>query len=438
MWKTGSLPGRVSRLLPLFLLLAGCDETWMQFHGNGPSSGFVPIDVAPAVRTRWRARVGGVTYSSPVVGPDGTIYVGNTDGELVAVNPDGSERWRSAFPGTRILSSPAVAAAGEIYVVTSRKAEDGTVSSSLSRVEADGSRTWTTGFPEGGITTASPKLWSFEQRTHVLVQVLNKSAAELVIVQDDGAILHRHDVDICPPPGADLWPDFFEDIAGFLSDIWDVFSEIPSDFDPAALDIPTVFGWPDPTVAVLSRPGEDEAGVIVANGCGVSAWRWAPPVLTSVWIHEVSEERRRYSSPAVFEGGLLALAGEDRRVRGFDALTGELLWEQELAESILSSPASFGRQIWVASLNHLVMLDYNGDILDEIDLGESEETAASVALGANLGFLSTTSALHSFGFDFDPVISIRPLDGGLSSPAIGSDGTLYVVSGDELWAFPGP
>ncbi len=42
-------------------------------------------------RTDWHARTEGMTNSSPVEGPDGTIYVGTTLGTVFALSPDGGE-----------------------------------------------------------------------------------------------------------------------------------------------------------------------------------------------------------------------------------------------------------------------------------------------------------------------------------------------------------
>ena len=54
-------------------------------------------------------------YSSPTVGPGGTIYVGNSDGTLYAVNPDGTKKW-VFHTGASVTASPAIASDGTIYV----------------------------------------------------------------------------------------------------------------------------------------------------------------------------------------------------------------------------------------------------------------------------------------------------------------------------------
>jgi outer membrane protein assembly factor BamB len=56
--------------------------------------------------------------STPAVGADGTIYVGSNDGNVHAINPDGTAKgglWPFATGGA-VISSPAVGADGTIYV----------------------------------------------------------------------------------------------------------------------------------------------------------------------------------------------------------------------------------------------------------------------------------------------------------------------------------
>lgn len=46
---------------------------------------------------KWEFLTGGVVYSSPAIGTDGTIYVGSGDGKLYAINPDGTKKWEFAI-----------------------------------------------------------------------------------------------------------------------------------------------------------------------------------------------------------------------------------------------------------------------------------------------------------------------------------------------------
>ena len=60
----------------------------------------------------------GSTYSSPAVGRDGTVYLGSSDGRLVALTPSGAVKWiwDGGIRACGIESSPALAANGDVYV----------------------------------------------------------------------------------------------------------------------------------------------------------------------------------------------------------------------------------------------------------------------------------------------------------------------------------
>ena len=69
---------------------------------------------------KWRLQTGGVVRSSPAIGPDGTIYVGSYDNRLYAINPSGTVKWYY-ITGSNIPSSPAIAADGTIIFGSSDK-----------------------------------------------------------------------------------------------------------------------------------------------------------------------------------------------------------------------------------------------------------------------------------------------------------------------------
>jgi outer membrane protein assembly factor BamB len=91
-------------------------------HGNvlvGSQIGTL-YDIRPeggsfASQVIWTAVTGGPIFSSPVVGPSGTIYVGSNDGNLYAIGKAGITSW-TYLTGGAVQSSPAVAPSGEVYV----------------------------------------------------------------------------------------------------------------------------------------------------------------------------------------------------------------------------------------------------------------------------------------------------------------------------------
>jgi len=65
-----------------------------------------------------------VDASSPAISADGTIYFGTnigemSGGEIIAVNPDGTERWRKKIAGLWVESSPSIGEDGTVYIGSS-------------------------------------------------------------------------------------------------------------------------------------------------------------------------------------------------------------------------------------------------------------------------------------------------------------------------------
>jgi outer membrane protein assembly factor BamB len=99
---------------------------------------------------------GGWTYSAgaeasgPVVGPDGTVYLGG-GGKLSAVSPDGQAKWVFIPPMAGVVSTPAVTVDGYLYVlvVSGKKNLALQIADSLYAVNPDGSQRWACGLSEG-------------------------------------------------------------------------------------------------------------------------------------------------------------------------------------------------------------------------------------------------------------------------------------------------
>lgn len=70
----------------------------------------------PSVRPSrlWTYQTGARVFASPVAGHDGTVYVGSLDGQFVALDPDGSLKWRYAA-GQKIYPSALVVGSSVIF-----------------------------------------------------------------------------------------------------------------------------------------------------------------------------------------------------------------------------------------------------------------------------------------------------------------------------------
>ncbi len=120
-------------------------------------------------RLRWVHRTGARVHAAPVIGADGTIYVGSTDRSFVAIARDGSLRWRYAG-GDRFYASAAIMRDGTIVIGN----HDGTVVA----LSPEGLVRWQRqlGGPidaslalddEDGIYVAADGLWALDPRGNV-------------------------------------------------------------------------------------------------------------------------------------------------------------------------------------------------------------------------------------------------------------------------------
>ena len=105
------------------------------------------IAVYPNGTIKWVYEAGGfMTGSSPAIAEDGTIYFGSWDDFLHAINPDGSKKWKFYVGSDAISSSPNIGADGTIYF--------GTMGRKVFAVNSNGTEKWR--YLTGSDITASP------------------------------------------------------------------------------------------------------------------------------------------------------------------------------------------------------------------------------------------------------------------------------------------
>jgi hypothetical protein len=112
-------------------LVMGCgkkSETETQGQANAPVKPEVPGSKQETPKTSskssaqkpgtvlWEFETGGNVYSSPAIGPDGTVYVGSHDNKLYAINPKSGVKLWEFETGGYVSSSPAIGSDGTVYV----------------------------------------------------------------------------------------------------------------------------------------------------------------------------------------------------------------------------------------------------------------------------------------------------------------------------------
>ena len=92
------------------------DGFWSKFHGDSRNTGQATTGAPTGGNLLWKFAVDEkIVFSSPVVGKQGTIYVGSYDHYIYAINPDGSLKWKFQT-GDVIDSTPVIDRNETVYV----------------------------------------------------------------------------------------------------------------------------------------------------------------------------------------------------------------------------------------------------------------------------------------------------------------------------------
>lgn len=404
--------------------------SWPEFHGDGANHGALFVATNFAIAPKWSVEVGPVMHSSPVVGGDGTVYVGNVDGQLFAIDRLGFVRWAVNFREP-IDSTPAASAGGLIYVITTRLAGPDEYQSTLRILSPSGALLRSVALP-GGYTTSSPKVWHSGEKEYVFLYARRGFDESSLLAFDSSGALLDHEIMFCNTPATGAVP-IWDDVGVVFEVIWDgLFGGGPGvDFDPAVSppDLTEEFGWIEASAAIVDEPnltrGNKPIIVLVDKACFLKAFEWEAPTLVELWSKRHSFLFQ--STPALI-GSSFVLGARDGHVRAYDVLTGDEAWDVDLGIGpIMGTPASFGGVVFVAGLEGARMLDAgNGSVLQETSF--ASPTVASPALSASHVIVSLKDELTTYSFDFTRRAHANDGRGGLSSPAIGADGTIYAIA----------
>lgn len=82
------------------------DSPWPKFRRTSRQDARSPIPAVVTDAAPWTFATGKGIFSSPVIGADGTVYVGSADRTFYAIGPDGLLRW--SFETGEIVDSAAL------------------------------------------------------------------------------------------------------------------------------------------------------------------------------------------------------------------------------------------------------------------------------------------------------------------------------------------
>jgi outer membrane protein assembly factor BamB len=435
-------------LLALVFAVGGCSPPavgWRSFHGDLAGHGFRDVKSGFALSPAWVSETLSIAASSPVIGTDArnaeVVYVGTADGRLVAIDAEtGTVLWRSTLgeskaPG-RIVSAPAAVDDG-VLVITTVAPEPGRLQSTLHKVDRQGLSRWSFAFPDGGFSTGAPKAMRVAGKALVVfgatVATPGRLRSELLVVRDAGSfgeLLDRGSLGDCPVEGAP---------PGVQAEIGRVWSRLAS--APGARGDNGPGAWFDPTPAVVQAGRLNPLVAVVDNHCRIGAFEWNGSRLVALW--QASHPGEKHSSPALLPNRLMVFGGQSGRLFAYDAETGVKMWEAPMGAPVLATPAAAGGAVFVIAGDQLqAVAAVNGGAI--IQSGAPQRlklpaaTLSSPAVTAQRVYVAAGEML-TVSHDFKVRSHNTGFAGnGLSSPAVGGDGSLYVVAADgSLWKYQG-
>lgn len=424
---------------------------WKYPHGDSANTGFAKLVTAPAARPMRAAAVGEIASGAgPVVGPDGTVYIGNLYGQVLAFHADGSPAWSRQLPkGQWVTSSPVVGADGSIYVVAETRfliqgsTSDYRYESTLHKFSPGGGWLYQAPFPQRwtgypyssrGDANAAPNIWRSNGVEAIIVPAIYGNpvytSLRLIAFSTSGAVLGDTFV-WEPSPGTVTGSG-----DGFFCGLVPCFyGKVPpplpcTDF---SVCLPEDTDWPLPGVAIWQSGKGETPTVMVSNGLQDTVGYTFDPAHGFTERFRVQDTKRNLASaPVVLPDGhtVVAASGEKLNRLTFTGPNFAPLADStgQLGE-VAAAPTRLpdGRLIAIELGGGLAAFSGGNVLSAHINLfGQS---IASAAASCNYLYVASAGAFTTFDVStLTAVATVQWYGGGRSSPAIGPGGHVYAVA----------
>jgi hypothetical protein len=434
---------------------------WERPHGDGANLNFENVATAKAGSLGSKTVSGLGTFApgaGPVIAADGTVYLGNKEGEVIALRADGTPYWRRKISGGQhIVASPVIGADGTVYVLGTSHATDHRVDppvvvydSALHRFTASGGYLGASPLPQhehGGAAVSPPNIWRYQGKEMVIVPASYRHGnidVRMIAFDPNGAVVADQIVTTIVPQlfGGNGKPAWMNVVCG-LTIIGCVGAEfersdgvIPSGADGAGVF--TYAGGGTPFV-VISDNLHDVVGYTFSGGAFIESFR----------MHDKNRFVR--SAPAILPDGHAIIGFEGVKIDDDGAPVGS-----GTGGAIFTGP-NFNKVTPISGIytvyatptrladGRVLLLDSYGTLT----VLQDNAVAAQLKLAGRSIVSPVASQTHVFvsmadGFftldatSLAQVSQVNWENGGKSQPAIGPKGHVYGIASNTLYVFPPP
>ena len=471
--QTRKASPRIAVAAVLCLTLAAAPASAWEFaHGDRDNSGFANVVTAPA--GKGSVSVPGLGDFSPgagpVVAPDGTVYLGTTQGKLIALRADGKPFWnREITRGESIVASPAIASDGSVYVIGVKTVRDNrvdppvtTVTSTLHHFTSSGGWVNQIAFPahgdSGPAAFGPPNIWRSGAAEAIMVPALYRNkvtgghSVRLIAFSLSGQVLDdKVVINITPQTyggsGRPGWVDAscLIPIAGWGGCLGYV------EYNPPPAGDFLVETLTAPGVGIFTFAGGGTPFILVSDHYkDLVGYTFSGQRLTEVFrVHENDGYMR--TPPVILPDGhsVIGIQGSKRNNIGaeepvtggrivFAGPNGNKIAPVSLVNAVQAAPTRMadGRVALVDGFGNVVILKDGKPFNGMPGAGRSIASAAAsrthVFVSGENGFITYNANTLAEVQRFDWV------GGGLNPPAIGPRGHVYAIASNILFVFPPP
>jgi hypothetical protein len=458
--------------LPLVATVAailGCgtlpvEAAWERAHADGGNTGFADVVTIPAGRGSVSVpNLGSIAPGAgPVIAKDGMVYIGNEQGRLFAIHPDGKPAWSRDLPsGQAILASPAIGSDGSIYVIGVMTFRDHRVTPVVTRHESTlhkflvgGGWSWQKPFPSrfvGGITSAPPNIMRSGNAEVIVAPVAYPSGRgdgvfdlDLVAFSTDGAVLAstvvlRFTWDVTGGGGImDIVGDILTWLPGKLAAGGHGFAGPGGSPSPEAL-LPANVSLPLPGVATI----DGTPWAIVSDGVhSIVGYHFLPGTGFVERFRRQEKGAMMRSAPVVLPDGHTATSAIYARGKLGAVLfagpnAGKLANVTGLKPVDAAPTRTVDRLVVVVQRDLALAVLREGKLVSSVGL--PGQSVASAAASRTHVFVSTVNAFVTFDAAAQVALAtFHWVGGGLWPPAIGPQGHVYAMASNVLFVFPPP